>query len=114
VHVFDYVRAESVEHAVELLADSGGQARPLVGGTDVLVQLRAGRRRVDRLVDLKLIPETDALEVSDAGLTRGLGCLPPRVPQREAGRAVPGAGRGGGKDWQRSDPAPGFNQGQLA
>jgi CO/xanthine dehydrogenase FAD-binding subunit len=69
---FDYQAPTSVEEAVALLAAKGERARPLAGGTDILVQVRRGYHDVDLLVDVKRIPEL--LEITyDAseGLTVG-------------------------------------------
>jgi CO/xanthine dehydrogenase FAD-binding subunit len=46
----------SVDEAVRMLAASAGLAKPLSGGTDLLVQLRSGRMRPDAIVDIKRIP----------------------------------------------------------
>jgi CO/xanthine dehydrogenase FAD-binding subunit len=46
----------SVDEAVRMLAGSAGLAKPLSGGTDLLVQLRSGRMRPDAIVDIKRIP----------------------------------------------------------
>ena len=46
----------TVDEAVRMLAGSAGLAKPLSGGTDLLVQLRSGRMRPDAIVDLKRIP----------------------------------------------------------
>jgi CO/xanthine dehydrogenase FAD-binding subunit len=54
---FAYAAPASVDEAVALLADGGARARPLAGGTDILVQLRQGRFDLDLLVDVKRIPE---------------------------------------------------------
>jgi carbon-monoxide dehydrogenase medium subunit len=69
---FTYEAPTSVEAAVELLAEKGELARPLAGGTDLLVQLRAGRYEVDMLVDVKRIPELTRIAYDpDEGLTFG-------------------------------------------
>ena len=48
-----YVAPSTVEDAVKALAAAG--ARPMSGGTDLLVQLRAGRANPNVIVDLKRI-----------------------------------------------------------
>ena len=58
---FEYVVAQSVGEAVGLLAGKGDRARLLAGGTDILVQMRSGRRVVDLLVDVKEVPEANVL-----------------------------------------------------
>ena len=47
---------ETVEAAINLMAQEPGEARPLAGGTDLLVQLKTGRVQPDLIVDLKRIP----------------------------------------------------------
>lgn len=69
MQAFDYAAARSVDEAVSLLAQHGDQARVLAGGTDIIVQVREGRRKVAILVDIKDIPEANQLSY-DA--TRGL------------------------------------------
>ena len=54
---FAYEAPSSIATAVDLLAQGGERARPLAGGTDLLVQLRLGLREVDWLIDIKRIPE---------------------------------------------------------
>ena len=67
-----YVKASSVDEAVSLLAQGGATARVLAGGTDIIVQARERRRPVNLFVDIKPIPETQALQYdADAGLTVG-------------------------------------------
>jgi carbon-monoxide dehydrogenase medium subunit len=46
----------TVDEAVRALAGSAGLAKPLSGGTDLLVQLRSGRMRPEAIIDLKRIP----------------------------------------------------------
>ncbi|MBI4498006.1 MAG: xanthine dehydrogenase family protein subunit M [Chloroflexi bacterium] len=58
---FEYRAPTSLGEAVALLAEKGDKARPLAGGTDLIVQLRVGRYELDRVVDLKRIPEVNQL-----------------------------------------------------
>ena len=68
----DYATPGSVQEAVALLAEHGDRARIMAGGTDVLVQLRAGRLGLDLLVDGKNIPELNELSFDgQKGLTLG-------------------------------------------
>jgi len=69
---FEYVAPTSLEEAIRLMAEKGPKAKALAGGTDVLVQLRGGRFQIDRLVDVKNIPELNEISCSEAdGLTLG-------------------------------------------
>jgi CO/xanthine dehydrogenase FAD-binding subunit len=58
---FDYAAPRTVAEAVALLAERGDRARVLAGGTDVIVQVREGRRDLDLLVDVKHVPEVNEL-----------------------------------------------------
>lgn len=62
-----YVAPESLDAALGLLADAGGTARVLAGGTDLLVHMRGGRVAPTLLVDVKRIPELRTLEPCDGG-----------------------------------------------
>jgi CO/xanthine dehydrogenase FAD-binding subunit len=69
---FEYVAPTTLEEAVKLLSGNGLRAKALAGGTDVLIQMRGYRFEVDRLVDVKKIPELNVLSCSEAdGLTLG-------------------------------------------
>jgi carbon-monoxide dehydrogenase medium subunit len=57
----DYAAPRTLAEAVALLAERGERARVLAGGTDILVQLREGRRDCDLLVDVKRVPEVNEL-----------------------------------------------------
>src|SRR5437773_8375075 len=66
-----YKRATSVAEAVRLLQDGGEFARPLAGGTDVIVQARERQREIDLFVDIKHIPELMDVYHSAAGVSIG-------------------------------------------
>jgi carbon-monoxide dehydrogenase medium subunit len=60
----------SVDAAVALLAGSD-DGRVLAGGTDLLVQMRAGLRRPGLIVDVKHVSEMCSIEQSDSGFVVG-------------------------------------------
>ena len=68
---FDYAAPPTLDQTVALLAANPG-ARPLAGGTDLLVQLRSGRRETGLVVDVKRVPELNEISYDPArGLTLG-------------------------------------------
>jgi carbon-monoxide dehydrogenase medium subunit len=67
---FDYAAPVSVGEAVDLMAAHPG-AGLLAGGTDLLVQLRAGRKQTDLVIDVKHIPELNEIRADAGGLTLG-------------------------------------------
>jgi carbon-monoxide dehydrogenase medium subunit len=70
VQAFDYAAPTSVADVVALLAASAGRARPLSGGTDLIAQLKEGRRQIERVVDLKRVPELQAIAVDPTRTAR--------------------------------------------
>ncbi len=72
-----YEAPSTVDEAVALLADAGGKARPLAGGTDLIVQMRSRMISPEVIVDVKNIPELLEVSKKDGGF--------------RVGAAVPGA-----------------------
>jgi CO/xanthine dehydrogenase FAD-binding subunit len=66
-----YSTPKSVSEAVEILSTYKGKAKILAGGTDLLVQLRAGRMIGSMIVDIKNIPELRAINKDKSGFTVG-------------------------------------------
>ncbi len=88
---FTYHRPDSLKAATALLARLDGRARPLAGGTDLLVKLRAGALAVDHVVDIKSIPETTRIAF-DAARGLAFGAAVPCADlcaNREAARRYP-------------------------
>ncbi|MYC35008.1 MAG: xanthine dehydrogenase family protein subunit M [Chloroflexi bacterium] len=91
MRAIDYQAPTSLSEAVSIMAANGDRARPLAGGTDVLVQLRGGRREADVVVDTKKIPELNTLNLSDNGLQLGAAVPCYRIYQDSAvAAAYPG------------------------
>jgi 4-hydroxybenzoyl-CoA reductase subunit beta len=68
---FEHLEPESLAEAVAMLAQHAGQAKPIAGGTEVLVSMKQGLVLPDYLVDLKGIAELDFLAEDDGGLRVG-------------------------------------------
>ena len=66
-----YEAPETVVGAVRLLVGGGPRGRVLAGGTDLLVQLRAGALAPDLIVDIKCIRETREIREEDGRLVIG-------------------------------------------
>jgi carbon-monoxide dehydrogenase medium subunit len=63
---FAYERPATLAEAIGLLAAHGPAARPLAGGTDLIIQLRDGSRELAAVVDVKRVAELDG-EIREAG-----------------------------------------------
>ena len=66
-----YEAPGSVDEAVKLLADANGAARVLAGGTDLLVQLRAGMISPEVVINIKDISETKGITADGGGFCIG-------------------------------------------
>ena len=68
---FDYVAPDSAEKALAILAENSPNARPLAGGTDLLVELKQAPETPEILVDLSRIAEFKGIEETAEGLRIG-------------------------------------------
>ena len=72
MEAIEYTTPNTIDEAVQAMAAAGDRARALAGGTDLLVQLRGGRRSADLVVDVKNIPELNEVSYDPQnGLTIG-------------------------------------------
>lgn len=72
MHWVDYLRPRTLSECLRAFAEHGANARALAGGTDLLVQMRVGRRTNGVLVDVKAVPELNELRYDPVeGLTLG-------------------------------------------
>ena len=67
----EYVVARSIDEAVARLAAAQGAAHALAGGTDLIVQMTAGLRRPEVVVDIKNIPDLRRITRDEAGFHIG-------------------------------------------
>jgi len=71
MHDFDYCAPTNLQEAINAMAAHPGSASLLAGGTDLIVMMRARRKRPDLVIDVKKIPELSELKMGEAGLTIG-------------------------------------------
>jgi carbon-monoxide dehydrogenase medium subunit len=77
---FDYVRPENLGEASQFLAAHAGEARPLLGGTDIFVRMRDGAWHDQYLVDVKCLDGMNRVEYDPVeGLTIGAAVSMNRV-----------------------------------
>ena len=79
-----YEAPGSVDEAITLLADANGAARILAGGTDLLVQLRAGLISPDLVVNIKNISETQGITADGDGFCIGASVSGAEMGENEA------------------------------
>ena len=107
MRAIDYQAPTSLSEAVSIMAANGDRARPLAGGTDVLVQLRGGRREADVVVDTKKIPEAEhAQSERQRVAARRCGCVLPDLPGLRRCRRLSRPDRRRRHDRQHPDPGP--------
>ena len=86
-----YEAPTTIDQAVALLNDAGQSSWILAGGTDLLVQLRAGIIEPKLIVDIKKIAEVRSIQQEDAGYRVGAAVTGAELGEHEAlKRAWPG------------------------
>lgn len=77
---FEYQRPATIEAVVAAFAGDGSRA--LAGGTDLIPQLREGRRQARHIVDLKHVPELGAVtQLPDGSIVIGAAASATRIAQ---------------------------------
>jgi CO/xanthine dehydrogenase FAD-binding subunit len=72
---FDYVVPKSHAEASALLVEGNGTIRPFMGGTDLLIRMRGGFIRPERVIDLKALPGMCDIRLGEQGwLAIGAAC----------------------------------------
>ena len=87
-----YLAAQTLDEAVGAFAAAQGAARVLAGGTDLLVQMRAGTVKPGLIVDIKKIAEmTEIVETADGGFRIGAAVSGAALAEHPGfGKAWPG------------------------
>ena len=83
-----YEAPESIGEAVGLLAGGGPRGRVLAGGTDLLVQLRAGTIAPDVIIDIKGIGETREIREEDGVLVVGAAVTGAELGEHAAAKSM--------------------------
>jgi CO/xanthine dehydrogenase FAD-binding subunit len=68
---FAYTRAESLEHALSVLADEGDQTKPLAGGGSLIPLLRYRLAHVERLIDIGRLSEITGIQIAGGSMAIG-------------------------------------------
>jgi 2-furoyl-CoA dehydrogenase FAD binding subunit len=68
---FDYVRAESIEEALDVLAEEGGDASILAGGQTLIPMLSMRMARPSVVVDIMRLPGLDRIDSADGTIRVG-------------------------------------------
>ncbi len=69
----DYYRPRNLNEAIAFLARTGPTTRILAGGTDLMIDMRAGSLTTDCLCDVSRLPELKRIEIVDDRLEIGAG-----------------------------------------
>jgi 2-furoyl-CoA dehydrogenase FAD binding subunit len=70
---FDYVRAEHLDEALDVLRQQGGDARIIAGGQSLMAMLNMRLARPKTLIDIMRLPELARIDVKADTITIGAG-----------------------------------------
>ena len=88
---YEYYQPTSLQEALAIKADRGGDARFVAGGTDVHVLRRAGLLNFNALISLRRAPELDVLEERGGVIRLGAGLTLTKILDSDLIReALPG------------------------
>src|SRR3954452_20400034 len=68
---FDYVAPESLDEAIKLLAESGGDAKIIAGGHSLLPAMKLRLAQPAKIIDLRNVPGLNEIKVDANGTTIG-------------------------------------------
>ena len=68
---FDYVAPSSLDEALTLLSESGGEAKILAGGHSLLPMMKLRLAQPAKLIDLRKVPGLNEIRVDQSGITIG-------------------------------------------
>ena len=72
---FDYVKPASLEEVLALLHESGSKTRILAGGTDLLVNMKYGLLRPEKIVSIRALPDLGRVSEDRDGNVRVGACI---------------------------------------
>jgi CO/xanthine dehydrogenase FAD-binding subunit len=70
---FDLIRPQTIPEALAILAEQGADAMPVAGGTNVVVDLRAGKHQPRALIDIARLPGLRGIHRENGHLVMGGG-----------------------------------------
>ncbi len=81
---FDYAAPSDLREALDLIGAHPGSASLLAGGTDLVVAMRAGKKKPTLVIDVKKIQELTSLSIDSARVTLGAAVSCRRLYQHPA------------------------------
>ena len=76
-----YVRPDTLDEALQFLNDYGHETRMVAGGTDILVDIRAGKVDAAYLMDISRVDTLKGIAVREDGLFIGSGVTLTEIQQ---------------------------------